>query len=68
MIGSHFDYCQLVFLGEFQQAQGYADMVVEVALSMQNIEFFLQYGCRKFFGGGFAAITREIFNVCFKTE
>ena len=53
MIGSHFNDSHLMFRFQAQQCQGHANMVIEISLCIEHIEFFFQYGRNQFLRCGF---------------
>ena len=54
MIGSHLYDGKLVFLGELEECLWHSDVVVEVALSVEDVVLLLQYGSDEFLGCGLA--------------
>ena len=51
VVGSHFHYGQLVLGLHAQQGKRYADVVVQVALGVEHVDVFGQYGGNQFFRG-----------------
>ena len=54
MVGSHLYHGNIVFGREAQQRLRHAEVVVEVALSVEHVIFFGQYGCHEFLCRGLA--------------
>ena len=60
MVGTRFNDGQLVLGAEAQEGFGHADVVVEVALGVEEAEFAAEDGGEKFLGGGLAVRTRHL--------
>ena len=62
MRSTHLDKSEVVFSGHAQERQRYADAVVQVALSIEQVVFLLQYSRRQFLGCGLAVGARDAYN------
>ena len=59
VVCADFDDGVAVFVGQAQQGERYADVVIEVALGGQGLSLLLQEALQDFFGGGFAVGTGD---------
>ena len=59
MIGTHLHHCHLMLRSELEQRFWHTDVVVEIALCVENLIFFLQHGSNQFLRGGLAIRTRH---------
>ena len=54
MVGTHLYYGDVVFLSQSQQCLGHADMVVEIALSVEYVILLAEHGGNELLSGGLA--------------
>ena len=66
VVGAGFDDCKFVFLREAKQGEWHTDVVVEIAFSVEHIEFFREHGSNEFFGSSLAVGARDLKNRCFQ--